>query len=607
MSNLKNRKSVMALVLETNEGEPKAPTLGSEYVALQEGFDFNPQFSELESAELQDSIGQAKTILGTESPTMSFSHYLKHSGVEGKAPSFGIVLHSLLGMKTLNLTEEEAEAGSTTEVIKVDAPVVTPEVKATANIQDLRFDSKLDGSLGNAITIEYIAGGTAGAEVVTVLANAITVEIEDGVSTAVQIKTAVEADLDANALVLITLLGAGTETQAIQAETSLVGGVTEVKDASLIFRKGQALLIKDAVNGYSIRNILDIQNDSLILAFVTPVSTPVGTKLGMAVHYEGVSEGHPSLSVWGFRANGGAVELISGGKVTDMSVDITAGELINSSFNIAGTTYFFDPIEIKASTKFLDLDDNGTVRVVQIPEGFYKDPHDVAEKLQQNLNALGGSVFTVRYSDSSGKFTITSPNTLSLLLNTGANVLNSIAPVLGFTNDADLTGSLAYTGDNAISLAAPQAPVYDQSNPIVAKANEVLFGDKDQIACFKARSVNFSIANEQERIPDLCADSGFEGTENTSRSATVDIVATLSQYDADKYKKFRKGDTVSFAYNLGEKIGGDWVGGKCVNLFMPYATITSFKIGDANGIATLEMSVRAYVESGNSEVHVNCI
>lgn len=499
MSNLKNRKSVMALVLETNEGEPKAPTLGSEYVALQEGFDFNPQFSELESAELQDSIGQAKTILGTESPTMSFSHYLKHSGVEGKAPSYGIVLHSLLGRKIVNAVEKQTIAASTTEIIKVG--------------------------------------------------------VGEGVN----------------------------------------------------FVKGQAVLIKDPINGYSIRNILDITGDDLHLAFIVPVAPALGVKLGKAVHYLGVSEGHPSLSVWGFRANGGAVELISGGKVTDMSVDITAGELINASFNIAGTTYFFDPIEVKATTKFLDLDDDGVVRAAQVPEGFYKDPHDLAEKLEQNLNALGGSVFTVAYSDSTGRFTISSANALKLLLNTGVNAANSIASVLGFSSTADLTGALTYTGNLAINLSAPQAPDYDKSNPVVAKSNEVLFGDKDQIACFKARSVNFSIANEQERIPDLCADSGFEGTENTSRSATVDIVATLSQYDADKYKKFRKGDTVSFAYNLGEKIGGDWVGGKCINLFMPYATITSFKIGDANGIATLEMSVRAYVESGASEVHVNCI
>lgn len=497
--NLKNRKSVLALVQEVTEGVAKAPATASEYVALQEGFDFNPQFSELESAELQDSIGQGKTMLGSESPTMTFSHYLKHSGVEGKAPAYGILLHSLLGNKRAIAVEEETVAGSTTEIIKVDA-------------------------------------------------------------------------------------GKGAN-----------------------FKAGQAVLIKDPVNGYSIRNVKRVNVDELELSFVTKIAPGAGVKLGKAVHYEGVSEGHPSLTVWGYRANGGAIEVISGGKVTEMSVDITAGELINANFSIAGTAYYYDPIEVTANNKYLDIDDNGDVEVVVVPEGYYKDPHDLAEKLEQNLNALGGSAFTVKYSDSTGKFTISSDADLELLVNTGVNAANGIASLLGFNTAADLTGAQAYTSDVAINLRAPHVPVYDQSNPIVAKANEVLFGDKDQIACFKARSVNISISNEQERIPDLCADSGFEGTENTSRSFTATITATLSQYDADKYKKFRKGDTVAFTYNLGEKIGGDWVGGKCINIYMPYATISSFKIGDANGIATLEMSVRAFVDSGASEVHVNCL
>ncbi len=497
---MKNRKSILALVTEVTEGTPKAPTSAAEYTALQEGFDFNPAFTELESAELQDSIGQTKTILGVEQPTMTFSHYLKHSGVEGQAPDYGILLHSLLGTKTVNGTQYNTIAASTTTVVKVDA-------------------------------------------------------------------------------------GEGVQ-----------------------FRKGQALLVKDGTNGYSIRNILSIAGDNLTLGHALAVAPALGVDLGKAVHYEAASEGHPSISVWGYRANGGAVELIAGAKVTEMQIDITSGELINANFSIAGTAYYFDPIEITATTKFIDFNEGGSSLLATLNTGFYKDPHELADAVASALNLAAAAAITCTYSDSTGKFTITSAGaTFELEWNTGANAANTAAGKLGYLTAADDTGGLTYTSDTALSLVAPHTPSYDQTSPIVAKANEILLGLASEITCFGARSVGISVSNEQERQPDLCADSGFEGTENVKRAVTFNIVATLAQYEAKKYSQFRNGTTVAFAYNFGDKLGGNWVAGKCVNMFAPYATITSFKLGDANGVTTLEMSVRAYVNSGAPEFHVNLL
>lgn len=497
---MKNRKSVLALVTETTEGTPIAPTSASQYTALQEGFEFNPSFTELESSELQDSIGKAKTILGVEQPTMSFSHYLKHSGVEGQEPDYGRILHSLLGTKNVAGTQYPTVAASTTTVVKVAA-------------------------------------------------------------------------------------GVGAN-----------------------FRKGQALLVKDGINGYSIRNILSIATDDLTLGHALPIAPAAAVNLGKACHYEGDSQGHPSLAVWGYRANGGAVELIGGGKVTDMSIDIVAGELINAAFNIAGTSYFFNPIEITASTKYIDFNEGGASLVATLTVGFYKDPHELADSVAAAFNLTATDVWTCVYSDTTGKFTIASDGvTAELEWSTGANTANTAGTKLGFLVAADDTGALTYTSDNALVLSAPQTPSYDQTSPVVAKSNEILLGIQSEITCFGARSVSIKVGNEQERQPDLCADSGFEGTENVSRSVTFDIVASLSQYEAKKYSQFRNGTTIAFAYNLGDKLGGNWVAGKCVNMFAPYATITNFKLGDANGVTTLEMSVRAYVNSGVSEFHINCL
>lgn len=96
---------------------------------------------------------------------------------------------------------------------------------ASAVIQDLTYTADAAGADGNLITIEYTDGATAGAEVVTVTGTAISVQIEDGVSTATQIKTAVDGDTGAAALVNVTISGTGSNAQTITSPTPLTGGI----------------------------------------------------------------------------------------------------------------------------------------------------------------------------------------------------------------------------------------------------------------------------------------------------------------------------------------------------------------------------------------------
>ena len=78
----KNRASSLAIVREVTSGTPVAPTAGTDFIALQEGFSLNPNFQTLENAEIRSSIGLSKLIQGLESPEGSFDHYLRHSGVD---------------------------------------------------------------------------------------------------------------------------------------------------------------------------------------------------------------------------------------------------------------------------------------------------------------------------------------------------------------------------------------------------------------------------------------------------------------------------------------------------------------------------------------------
>lgn len=104
---------------------------------------------------------------------------------------------------------------------------VPAETAATLEVQDLTYTAVDDlGQDGNNITIEYTAGGTAGSEVVTVTDTAISVEIEDGVSTATQIETAINASAAALALITVEVTGTGGTAQDIAAAAPLAGGVT---------------------------------------------------------------------------------------------------------------------------------------------------------------------------------------------------------------------------------------------------------------------------------------------------------------------------------------------------------------------------------------------
>ncbi len=109
---------------------------------------------------------------------------------------------------------------------------ITPSaVNAALVLQDLTYTAVLGGTPGNDITIEYVGGATAGSEVVTVVGNAIEVQIQDGVSTADQILAAVQGSTDASDLVDVAVSGTGGDAQfdisaAATANLNLTADIT---------------------------------------------------------------------------------------------------------------------------------------------------------------------------------------------------------------------------------------------------------------------------------------------------------------------------------------------------------------------------------------------
>lgn len=102
----------------------------------------------------------------------------------------------------------------------------------TGDNNDLKYTSKLNGALGNAITVEYVDPDGANAELaVSVDGTAITVSLATGAAkaittTASDIATAIAAHAEANALVAVANAGSdtGVGTVTEMAATALTGG-----------------------------------------------------------------------------------------------------------------------------------------------------------------------------------------------------------------------------------------------------------------------------------------------------------------------------------------------------------------------------------------------
>ncbi len=507
---LQFRQTKFAIVSETTEGTPKSPSGASEFIPVQDGMSLAPSFQSLETADLKASIGMSKPIQGLEEPTVSFSEYMRHSGVEGTAPEYGPLLESAFGATVVtNSTERLTTSGST-------------------------------------------AGTTA-------------------------------------ARAIIELASGGSD-----------------------FARGYPVLIKDGTAGrnYQIRPVYSVSSNTLTLGFNMPYATASGMGCGKAVVYKPANTGHKSLSIWQYLADGGAVQMVAGAKVDEFSFESAAGELINANYSLIGTGFYYNPIEITSSNKYLDFNDGGGEEQAQVATGMYKDPHKLAQAIEDAMNVLTADTVTVTYSDTTGKFTLASTGgTFSLLWNTGTNTANSIGTTLGFSVAANDTGASTYTSDNAYStLVAPYTPAFDAADPVVAKAGEVLFGAFSDTTCLESPSVSFTISNGLTPINDVCAESGRASQIVSGRTCTVEVSATVDQYDVKAFQRYRENADVSFLYNFGVKQGGNWVAGKCVSLYLPTAVVTSFEIVSDNGLCVLNMTLQSYVDdSGNGEVYLGYV
>lgn len=107
--------------------------------------------------------------------------------------------------------------------VNMDNVAVYPGAQSTLTEQDLTFTFNAAGN-NNNYTLAYTSGGTAGSEVVSLVGTDITVQIEDGVSTATQVKAAMDAIPSLLAAISTTITGTASNPQTVFGPTNFSGG-----------------------------------------------------------------------------------------------------------------------------------------------------------------------------------------------------------------------------------------------------------------------------------------------------------------------------------------------------------------------------------------------
>lgn len=134
MTTLASRSQKIALKEESSEGVYTAETAGGDFITPREGISVTPAMESVTSDALTGGIGSSAPFTTKEVPTASIPQHVKHSGVEGTAPDWGILLKSLLGEETVQANEHSTTTGSSAGTATARAVVNLASGGATHNV-----------------------------------------------------------------------------------------------------------------------------------------------------------------------------------------------------------------------------------------------------------------------------------------------------------------------------------------------------------------------------------------------------------------------------------------------------------------------------------------
>lgn len=144
--------------------------------------------------------------------------------VKDNAGALSLSTGSLVGVSLGKSLSDHKKLSVVRAGNRVPLQVTDEGVFALLEVQDITYTAKAKGVAGNSITIAYADTAEAGSETVDVTGTDIVVGIESGVSTATQVKAAIDASPEALALIGAAITGTAGTAQVTAAEAPLADG-----------------------------------------------------------------------------------------------------------------------------------------------------------------------------------------------------------------------------------------------------------------------------------------------------------------------------------------------------------------------------------------------
>jgi len=380
---------------------------------------------------------------------------------------------------------------------------------------------------------------------------------------------------------------------------------------------GQALLIKDGANGYAVRNVFskDESGDPDLLASSFNFGTAPGSGLGLgkAQFYYPQNTAQPTYSAHMFQSSSslsGLHQAIAGTRTTSMSIEFNAQDLAACNFEMAGISYYKNPIRIDATNNLLDIvDDGGTIQAT-IAQKVYATPMALAGEIAAKATAAsvgsGDDTITCTWDNANGVFIIASDGaTFQLPFATGAGSANSIGATLGFTV-ADKTGATSYTAENAQTYGPAVTPVYDNQGPNVVRDNVLLLGSFSDYMCVSGQSLTLSVATPKTDVPDWCAESGIDESLILSREVSITATLKFKKHEVEGTNNLLNNITSQLAFIHGQRDDArNWIPGSVVSVFCPSVSITSNVVSDQDGYLVVTLEGTAIAEGELEDLYIN--
>ena len=414
-----------------------------------------------------------------------------------------------------------------------------------------------------------------------------------------------------------SLMGSKT-VNAVEYDT--IGGSTTsvvVVDAGegSNFYAGQALLVKDSTNGYSVRHVDSVAGDNLTLLHNLSNAPALGVDLGLAITYLPQSSGHPTYSAWFYQntTSSGFSQAAENCRTNALNFEFPTKELASMTVEATGVSYFYNPIVVDATNNVINFTDSvgavaGTLTAPSA--GAYKTPIAAVEDIALQMTALsagsGADTITGSYNSNTGVVTFSSSGGTFELPCTTANNMYTF---LGF-GTADLTGATSYTAATSIHGSGrynpPYTPSFDAQDPLPVVNGELIVGGAAEITCKKAVSVSFNPTAEIVDVLSVCASNGVSEKLTNGRTAPFTATVVLDAGQAQVFDDLINNTTTRVQFTVGVKDNsGNWTPGTVLSIALPNVKLSGAPISESDGYHVYELAGSGFVDSTRKDIYIN--